>query len=283
MKEILNSRFPKKKFPKKRISKVVDEICEITKENQYDLIKKEFSKYEYYLIIETNYTTQFYNPFNGHSVMIADKHSGFRVMIGTNKIKSDYLKSNIIIDEIPSSIINFYSKKPKHELIENCILIDINNAYPSALLNNKIISFDTFKFINKLKKIDKLKSIGALATNKFVKEFNYEKLIGYERIPKKHYSVVYFYAAYLIGELMKECEEVAGEDFLMYWFDGIYIKDNQETTNKIINKIKEFNYEYKVIKLDYFKCELIEENKKMQISWLENGNIEPKILNLPKH
>lgn len=252
-----------------KLINIINKDCKKSKKSQYQIFFDRFKKFNDFKIVQTTYTTLFESPEHDFKYLITDERLKKNVFIARNKIKADYLKSNIIIDEIKSNQINFYSVLPKSNIIESCYLIDVKNAYPTALLNNDIITTETFKYLNTLSKLNKLRAIGSLAVKKTVKKFKKDKIVNIENIPMNEIGVVFFYAAYLIGDLMFKCEILAKNDFLFSWFDGIYIKNNLEKAQEISNLLISEGYENKIIKLNYFKNENIANNK-ICVTWCEN-------------
>jgi hypothetical protein len=252
-----------------KLINIINNDCKKSKKSQYQIFFDRFKKFNDFKIVQTTYTTLFESDEHNLKYLLTDERLKKNVFIARNKIKADYLKSNIIIDEIKSNQINFYSILPKSNITKSCYLIDVKNAYPTALLNNDIIGPETFNYLNKLSKLNKLRAIGSLAVKKTVKKFKKDKLVAIENIPMNEIGVVYFYAAYLIGDLMFKCELISKDDFLFSWFDGIYIKSNLERAKEISNFLLSEGYENKIIKLNYFKNENISNNK-ISVTWCEN-------------
>ena len=252
-----------------KIINILNEDCKISKKTQYEIFFNKFKKLKEFKIIQTSYTTMFESNDLNFKYLISDERLKKSVFIARQKIKSDYIKSNIIIDNINSNQINFFSFIPKIKNTKSCYLIDIKNAYPTALLNNNIITKETFNYLNKLSKLNKLRAIGSLAVKKTIKHYKNGELIDFEKIPRNEIGVVYFYAAFLIGELIFNCELIAKENFLFSWFDGVYINNDINKAKEISEYLLKQGYENKIIKLNYFNTEL-SGNKSIEVCWCEN-------------
>lgn len=245
----------------------------------YNFLFDRFVKYNIpFSVTHTGYTIKIENKLI--SYLITERDISNKVFIAMNKIKKDYDNSNIIIDEIPKEIINYYNILPKECFIKDCFLVDFNSAYPRALLNEKIITLETFQYMEAIKKHERLMSIGALASKKI--KFNYSpenNFIEYidepEFIYDNIYAQIYFYACLTIGELLTESEKILKDSFLFSWFDGIYFKNNF-VPEKLVNHFSELNYPCKIIQLDFFENKIIDNF--CHISWKEKNKEIKKII-----
>lgn len=195
-----------------------------------------------------------------------------------SKIKSDIKNSNIIIDDIPKENINYYSITNRLGLntkIENIFCIDIKSAYPSALLNEKIITQNTFDDLQKLEKLERLKTIGMLASKKTILYYVDGLLNDYD-LKTSEYSNFFFFTQYVIGEIMTEIERELNNDFLFFWIDGIYFK-NENNINKVTSILERLNYKYSIEKLEYI---ILKKNEKINV-FLKPENKKEKIFVLP--
>jgi hypothetical protein len=171
--------------------------------------------------------------------------------------------------------------------IENAMLIDINGAYPNVLKKYGCISEDTFNYLMGIKKIDRLRAIGSLATNKIKLEIVNGEVIDFEILQNKELAQFYFLCCFEIGNILKECENISKNayqysvnyienSFLFSWFDGIYIKSDHVTKAKIMEYIENSGYKCSVDILEYF--ESIPKNEKIFIRWKEKGKKEKSII-----
>jgi hypothetical protein len=169
-----------------------------------------------------------------------------------SKIKSNIKNSNIFIDSVPKENINYYSITNRlgiNARFNNIFCIDIKSAYPSALLNEKLITIDTFNELQNFDKLERLKSIGMLASKKTILYYESGKLIDYE-LKESEFSNYFFYTQYVIGEIMQLIESELTNDFLFFWIDGIYFK-NENNIKKVCEILERANYFYSIEKLEY--------------------------------
>jgi hypothetical protein len=257
---------------KKTATIVRNRPCELTGLSRTDKILKDISKNEgRYFLEQTNYTDTITDQ-NGNKIIVSPNFTANNTFIASKKIVSDYEKSGIYLENIPQSVIKYYNFNYKEFFYERAILIDINAAYPTALKNTGIITEETFNFLMRLKKIQRLKSIGMLASIKTVYEFEKTELISTRKTDKKEFADIYFYASYEIGEILQKCSVLNKNDFLFYWFDGIYIKPNWIYATKIMELLKENNYEFSVSWIENFQAKELKNTFK--ITWTEITNSE---------
>lgn len=153
--------------------------------------------------------------------------------------------------------------------------VDINSAYLSALLREKIITEKTFKFIDtrsrrsKEAKMSRLKAVGMFAADPVI--FIYRSGQP-ERIDPQGpgaFAWVFYHACKVIQDVMQEIKK---DDllFLFYWVDGYFTGADPEFIQKKINSL---GFDSKIEKITDFQ--VYEKN----IHYLKDG--EPKILFLP--
>jgi hypothetical protein len=249
--------------------------CKITGMNQTDLLLKKYSKNdgEYFLEM-TGYTDTVINQ-NNEKTVIAEGYTKVKTFAASKKIVSDYLESNIILENIPVDAVKYYRYKNQEFNYDLAILIDIKAAYPSVLKNTGIIKEETFNYLMQLPKLDRLKAIGMLASEKIRFVFNKGELIRTEKGKDAIYRDIYFYAAYEVGEILHELSQISKEDFLFYWFDGIYIKSNWIYAAEIMKRLKKYNYEFSVSWIKNFKS--VKEKDNFKFCWTEITNSQKKI------
>lgn len=250
--------------------------CELSGLNRTEKILNDISKNEgKYILEQTNYTDTIIDQ-SGNKIIIAPSFTANKTFIASKKIISDFEKSNIVIDEIPKSAINYYKFREQEFFYDKAILIDINAAYPTALFLNGIITENTFDYLMSLKKIQRLKAIGMLASQKFIYEFENGECINLRKSEKNKNAEIYFLASYEIGEILEKCSGLNKSDFLFYWFDGIYIKPNWIYAAEIINFLESKGYKNSVCWIKDFSCKKLKNTFK--ISWTELTNSENDLI-----
>jgi hypothetical protein len=261
---------------KKELNTVIMQTnCRITGKNQTDILIERYGKNEgEYFLEMTGYTDSVISQ-TGQKTIIAEGNTKNRTFAASKKIVSDYLESNIILENIPVDAIKYFKYKNQEFNYDLAILIDIKAAYPSVLKNTGIIKEETFNYLMKLPKLERLKSIGMLASEKIKMTFEKGKLIKTEKGKEAIYKDIYFYAAFETGEILHELSQINKEDFLFYWFDGIYIKSNWLYAAEIMKRLKDKNYEFSVSWIKNFRSKKNGDNLKFH--WTEITNSQKKI------
>jgi hypothetical protein len=261
---------------KKSATIIRNTSCELTGLSRTEKILSDISKNEgKYYLEQTTYTDTIIDQ-NQNKIIVAPNFTANNTFIASKKIISDYENSGIYLENIPQSVIRYYNLNNNEFFYDRAILIDINAAYPTALKNTGIISEETFNFLMRLKKIQRLKAIGMLASSKFVYEFEKGELISTRKTDRNKYADIYFYASYEIGEILQKCSVLNKNDFLFYWFDGIYIRPNWIYAAEIMKLLKENNFEYSVSWIESFSAK--ELKNCIKIIWTELTHSENKII-----
>jgi hypothetical protein len=171
------------------------------------------------------------------------------------------IKSNVSKHEIP--------KVKKHELeyfmhdftddyfSENAINIDIKSAYPSVLFNDGYITQETFDYLSKIPKLDRLAAIGMLASKKYV--FDYDgngKLLNFDKVtsPLENF---FFHCVKRVGDIMHDLKKLSGSDYLFTWVDGIYLKPNDEYLYEVAPHLEANGFKYSVDIIQKFNVKIL--------------------------
>lgn len=199
-------------------------------------------------VIHSNYTSSIFYPKTGYRHKFITSHLHYFVFIIHNKMKSDILQAarpEFWRGDFEKNIQLFdATDDPEAEKLPLMINFDLKNAYPNALFKGGFISADVNDFIQKRKKIERLQAIGIFASRKSI--FNY--VSGELRSVEDKQSElrnVYFYAAKVTDNIMRAAQRESGEDFIFYWFDGIYIRPNKKTEKRLTDFFESSKIEYK--------------------------------------
>lgn len=164
--------------------------------------------------------------FKGQQFMYMDKLTSGNCFMSYNAIKRDIFNSDVIIDKIPRLSIRYYGVneffRKKKELPTEVVNIDINSAYLTVLLNAGMITYQTYERVTRSGKMNRLKSVGMLATKKHVLHYEGGKLVNQTVKTDEYYRNYFFYCCYVVGETMNKIAGLLGEQFLFFWVDGIY-------------------------------------------------------------
>lgn len=261
---------------KKSATIVRNSPCEITGLSRTEKILNDISKNsgKYYLE-QTSYTDTIIDQ-SKNKIIVAPNFTANNTFIASKKIIKDYENSGIYLENIPQNLIKYYNYNNVEFFYERAILIDIKAAYPTALKNTGIITEETYNFLMKLKKIQRLKAIGMLASSKFIYEFEAGELISTRKTEPNKYKDIYFFAAYEIGEILQKCSAIGKTDFLFYWFDGIYIKPNWIYAAEIMKLLQLNNFNFSVSWIENFEAK--ELKNCFKIKWTEITHSENKII-----
>lgn len=161
--------------------------------------------------------------------------------------------------------------------------IDIKAAYATVLLNDGFISSNTYNYIMRLPKMDRLAAVGMLAGKKAIFSIDESgKIISHTETvsPTADY---FFYCVKKTFDIMSEAEKVIGNDaFLFSWVDGIYFLDDEKSALQTGARVKDFfaknNFAVSYERLENFSIT----NKRdfYECSYLKDG--KQKLMNVPK-
>lgn len=168
-----------------------------------------------------------------------------------------------------------YCLKASPEPVYN---LDLRAAYPTVLKNMGLITDKTYKYLMRLGKEDRLAAIGMFASRKTVFTVKAGELMNLEEV-ESEWKNIFFLPAYVTDEIMRGCMRLLGEDFIYYWFDGIYYTGRHRTAELEELVRGTYGMEYKVHHLEKFK--LVDRGMVVDISFTEPGKGD-KAFSLPK-
>jgi hypothetical protein len=193
--------------------------------------------------------------------------------MAAQKIKADVKRSelgkSIMLGHYPTANYDSANGQPDGTW-PKIVNIDISSAYANCLLNSKLISKETYNFIQKIPKTERLPAMGMLARNQLIINFEKGEATTNERFTADT-AQVFFYVISEINKLMQEVMTMAGEHFLFYWVDGIFLKDDipVELLDRIENVFLRKNY---AVKYESVKdLEWKREEDKVVITMNKNG------------
>lgn len=203
------------------------------------------------------------------------------------------VKSNVSNFEIP--------KVRKHELeyfmhnfndnyfSPHVVCIDVRSAYATVLYNDGYISEDTFAYLSKIDKMDRLAAVGMLASKKNCFEYDEQNnLVQYWK-EVSELENFFYHCVKRVGDIMNDLKKIAGADYLFTWVDGIYLKPNDEYLYTIAPYLEEAGFKFSVdicyqfnvriagagrIKLSFWKDDKTKEG--YEICKQKNFNIPPQ-------
>lgn len=252
-------------------------------ERQKSLADKESSKafidflktsgFPYSLKI-SNYTTEIISDL--YNIQFMQSMRGKSCFAAYAKVKSDIKGKPIpIIDE---NLLSYFSHDFKNDFdAETVINIDLKSAYATALFNRGVISETTFMYLGKVSKLDRLASIGMLASKKYIFDYNdLGELVDYRK-QVSEYKNFFFYAVQIVEKLMDDLKFICASEYLFTWVDGIYFKVNPETIVEVCQFLEQIDYRYSIETLKNFSVRIV--NKKIKLSFDKEG--KRKYFNIP--
>lgn len=207
---------------------------------------------------------------------IQTEHS-IKVFVAYNKIVSDLKKSDKTLEILQQdwSTENFDSKNGLKPCSYKTVLnLDITSAYPYCLFINKLISQDTFNYLMALPKSERLPAIGMIAKKSVWIDYSNGKASNWD-VKTGEYANIFFFVIQQITDLMAWAADIAGDDFLFYWVDGIFLKPtiSKKKIQEITGIFAEQGYYYKYENVKNFS--VVRENDKLFINMIKNGEEKP--------
>jgi hypothetical protein len=169
-------------------------------------------------------------------------------------------------DRVKFCVYNKFELKPD-TYIPNVIEVDVKAAYLTTAFNMGLISEKLFKELQTLKKIERLKVMGAMAVNKWVFEYRNGKEIKFYQECNEHLRSAWFNICYRVDKLLVSIKHFLRNRFLFYYVDGIYFTPSTITDiDDVCNIISAHGYDFKVK-----QCSIEVTPKQNLIVYDENG------------
>lgn len=205
--------------------------------------KEIISEYKNVTIESTSYTKKIITT-EGVNYLFCSDHIGKNTFIANQKIKTDLKNGNFVPFEAPKQINYFGFNQNIDFNQKELICVDINSAYPTELKRQNFITDETYKYLTtNIDKIDRLRSLGMLATVKIIEEVKNQKLMSIN-LKEKETGCVFFQTSFNIGELLNEIFLSYPNYCFFYWVDGIFIKP--ELQNLVTDYFAQHGFEYKI-------------------------------------
>lgn len=239
-------------------------------------------------IKETGYSTEIID--GNDKYLFAERFANFNFFLLLNELKKEIKNSNIVIDEIDKTNIDYFGikenlklsiKKIKDKKNNNFFLnIDIKAAYLTALKNENIISQEFFDKVMKCKKSERLRLLGSLATTKNIYKYKNGELVFLDQ-KKSELENYFWFCCMQIGDLMQKISTQLENNFLFFWVDGIYSLYNS-SMELIISELNKNNYffSFDICRLKHFEEK--EESFLFEFWKLGKKKSVLKTFNLPK-
>lgn len=153
----------------------------------------------------------------------------------------------------------------RDEYIENVVNIDLKSAYATILYMDGYINRETFDYISKGTKQERLVSVGMLASKKQHFNFDAGKITGPPDEIISPFSNFFYYAVKRTAEIMDVLKTICGNDYLFTWVDGIYFRPNEKVQKECEDYIKSLKYDYSTDVLRDFNIKIL--SKKIAVKF----------------
>ena len=220
---------------------------------------------------------------NGVKYKFITKLQSKKTFIGYAKILKDLKREEISVllsdlkDNVKEKNNRYYSQGSYSSMhYKNAVCVDLNSAYLQALFNLTLITEDTKNWIEKnLNKSERLVCVGMLAKQKEILHFKDGKIQQDYREPSKHR---YIFNAVIqeVSNVMQKVQTNHLDDFIAYWVDGIYLK-NEWIAIDVLNEFEKSGFPAKIENMTEFKSCF--KFNHMEYTYYKDGGF--KILNLP--
>ena len=206
-----------------------------------------------------------------------------KTFIGYAKILSDLKREEIsvLISDMEDNVSeknNVYFEMGRYETkqYDNAVCVDLNSAYLQAMYNLSLIRPETKAWIEtNLSKKERLVAVGMSAKQKEILEFSKGKITVDHKEVSKH-RFIFNAIIQEVSRVMHQVQSHFMEDFIAYWVDGIYLK-NEWIAIDVKLMFEAAGFPCKIEYLTDFKSEF--KFTYMDYSYYKDG--EYKILNIP--
>lgn len=158
--------------------------------------------------------------------------------------------------------------------------IDLKSAYVTILFNDGLITKETYDYVCKLKKQERLACVGMLASRKELYSFTKgnPKANG-EKVSE--YAPFFYYAVNRTYEIMNELKKILGRGRLFTWVDGIYFLPDEDGMSDCMAYLDSINFPYTVDVLTNFNVDIFP--RKIKVTFYKPGKKgdEFRLFNLP--
>lgn len=210
----------------------------------------------------TNYTASVKFKKEGIKYFASVEDTQLKTLALMQKVKSHIKKQPKVIDlpcytpdkiqyfKFNSSLYDFKITAGCYEEIEDVTEVDISAAYATAFLKHGFISPEIHRQITQLPKSDRLKVLGAIATNKevttYVKGKPVKKVVLNDPILRN----CWFYIVGVIDNVMQGAYNEVRQNALFYYVDGIYLKHCDKAAQAVCDYFKAAGYGFKCTYFD---------------------------------
>jgi hypothetical protein len=216
------------------------------------------------------------NLSSSKSSKLPPKELGFVKRVRNHVLKEKVYQNFITNWYYPSDIDYVAIKKQKSgTVIRDLVEIDIDEAYWATAKNLNVLSEKLYhegsKQTGKISKLGRLVALGSLAKKEIHYTFNGRQLIKQEIVRSKRTENIWYSICKRLSDVMYEAQKMAGSDFVMYWVDGIYIKNKPEVIKSISDLFISFGYDVKIRE----NLEVKYDDQRVYVTDLETNKTRP--------
>lgn len=211
----------------------------------------------------------------------------FVAVMQTNRTFAAFskIKSNVKNIEPPlinrDEIIYFVHDFKKDAFYSSVCNIDLKSCYATVLFNDGMITEDTFKYLARCNKQERLASVGMLASKKKKFKFNSGEIYDFDETVSPT-SPFFFYAVKRTYEIMSELRAIIGNSYLFTWVDGIYFSDPSKC-KECEDYLTSIGFKFTTEQLRDFDLKVLEHKIVLVFDKFDEkkGEFKPKVFNLP--
>lgn len=172
------------------------------------------------------------------------------------------LKSNVKEHEVPyidkSQLIYFQHNFRASATHTEVINLDLKSAYATCLYNAGYITADTYSYLAKISKSDRLASVGMLASKKKIFDFGRDgKPFHYEEKTSELENFFYF-AVKKTYDIMSDLKACCGPRYLFTWVDGIYFLPDEQVISDCLYVLEKHNFKWSCDLLTSFEVKRLD-------------------------
>lgn len=162
-----------------------------------------------------------------------------RVFIAAKMIRRDVLQSDVAAEIMAAqhSKMNFgHREQIKPFAAKEVLNIDISSAYATTLWLSGMISEGTYKYLQSLRKEERLPAIGMLAKSAVV--FDYENGVCTDiKISRQDTHQIFFYLIEEVNLVMQSIAWELGRHYYFHWVDGVFF--SRDTPRNLVARAEE--------------------------------------------
>lgn len=160
-------------------------------------------------------------------------------------------------------------------VISKGIELDIKMAYYVTAHRLGYISREFFLKCEGLPKLQRLRLIGSIATNKMIYEYRGGELVNSRSEKDELLRRVWFHICWTVDQCMQEFSYLLRERFLFYWVDGIYMTGNWNLPDALVYSAAKNRYRFSPVRINKFDISCNEDNVVIMNIHKNDGTVKP--------